>query len=123
MKNINRNSLAFFRNYFQIPYSRKLSWALIEETANGATEIRLGVVFSQTPHLYIDVAMRRFFTETTLYNGAFSRKVYPARRKALRDAFLYTAENGLTLQTPKSFIDDIYFSALYSPELLRQRLY
>ena len=123
MKNINRNSLAFFRNYFQIPYSRKLSWALIEETANGATEIRLGVVFSQTPHLYIDVAMRRFFTETTLYNGAFSRKVYPARRKALRDAFLYTAENGLTLQTPKFFIDDIYFSALYSHELLRQRLY
>lgn len=123
MENINCNSLAFFRNYFQIPYSRKLSWALIEETANGTTEIRLGVVFSQTPHLYIDVAMRRFFTETTLYNGAFSRKVYPAHRKALRDAFLYTAENGLTLQTPKSFIDDIYFSALYSPELLRQRLY
>lgn len=123
MENINCNSLAFFRNYFQIPYSRKLSWALIEETANGSTEIRLGVVFSQTPHLYIDVAMRRFFTETTLYNGAFSRKVYPAHRKALRDAFLYTAENGLTLQTPKSFIDDIYFSARYSPELLRQRLY
>ena len=120
MKNINCNSLAFFRNYFQIPYSRKLSWALIEETANGATEIRLGVVFSQTPHLYIDVAMRRFFTEI---NGAFSRKVYPAHRKALRDAFLYTVENGLTLQTSKSFIDDIYFSALYSPELLRQRLY
>lgn len=123
MENINCNSLAFFRNYFQIPYSRKLSWALIEETANGTTEIRLGVVFNQTPHLYIDVAMRRFFTETTLYNGAFSRKVYPAHRKALRNAFLYTAENGLTLQTPKSFIDDIYFSALYSPELLRQRLY
>lgn len=123
MININYNSLAFMRRYFNIPESRKLSWALIEETANGVTEIRLGVVFNQMPHLYIDVAMRRFFTEANMFYGGLIRKAYPARRKALRDTFLYTAENGLSMQTPKTFIQDIYYSSVFSPDLLRQRLY
>ena len=123
MKNINFNSLAFMRRYFNIPDSRKLSWALIEETVNGVTEIRLGVVFTQMPHLYIDVAMRRFFTETTIFNGGLSRKVHPASRKAAKDAFIYTAENGLSMQTSKHYIWGIYFNSVYSPELLRQPLY
>lgn len=123
MNDLNYNTLAFIRYYFHIPESRKLSWALIEETTQGKTEIRLGVVFSQYPHLYIDVAMRRFFKETTMFNGSFSRKVYPARRKALKDTFVYVCDNGLSMQTPKSFIYDIYYSSVYSSELLRQRLY
>ena len=66
MKNPNYNTLAFIRYYFHIPENCRLSWALIEETVDGETEIRLGVVFLERPNFYIDVAMRRFFTETVL---------------------------------------------------------
>ena len=120
--NMNFNTLAFIRYYFHIPESRRLSWALIEETSQSGTEIRLGVVFPEHPHLYIDVAMRRFFTVTTMYGGAFSRKVTPARRTASRDSFVYSTDSGLTLRTPKNFISDIYFSSLYCRDLFRQRL-
>ena len=119
---MNFNTLAFIRYYFHIPESRRLSWALIEETSQSGTEIRLGVVFPEHPHLYIDVAMRRFFTVTTMYGGAFSRKVTPARRTAFRDSFVYSTDGGLTLSTPKNFISDIYFSSLYCRDLFRQRL-
>jgi len=117
MSNLNYNTLAFIRYYFHIPESRKLSWALVEETVDGAVEIRLGVIFCQMPDFYIDVAMRRFFTETELFGGGLVRKVYPARRKADRDEFVYTSGNGLTLRTPKGFIRDIYYSSVYSPDM------
>lgn len=117
MSNLNYNTLAFIRHYFHIPESRKLSWALVEETVDGAVEIRLGVIFCQMPDFYIDVAMRRFFTQTVLFGGGLVRKVYPARRKADRDEFVYTSENGLTLRTPKGFIRDIYYSSVYSSDM------
>ena len=71
----------------------------------------------QAPDFYIDVAMRRFFTQTVLFGGGLVRKVYPARRKADRDEFVYTSGNGLTLRTPKGFIRDIYYSSVYSPDM------
>ncbi len=117
MSNLNYNTLAFIRYYFHIPESRKLSWALVEETVNGAVEIRLGVIFCQMPDFYIDVSMRRFFTQTVLFGGGLVRKVYPARRKADRDEFVYTSGNGLTLRTPKGFIRDIYYSSVYSSDM------
>lgn len=117
MSNLNYNTLAFIRYYFHIPESRKLSWALVEETVDGAVEIRLGVIFCQMSDFYIDVAMRRFFTQTVLFGGGLVRKVYPARRKADRDEFVYTSGNGLTLRTPKGFIRDIYYSSVYSPDM------
>ena len=117
MSNLNYNTLAFIRYYFHIPESRKLSWALVEETVDGAVEIRLGVIFCQMPDFYIDVSMRRFFTETVLFGGGLVRKVYPARRKADRDEFVYTSGNGLTLRTPKGFIRDIYYSSVYSSDM------
>ena len=49
MKNPNYNTLAFIRYYFHIPENCRLSWALIEETVDGETEIRLGVVFLERP--------------------------------------------------------------------------
>ena len=117
MSNLNYNTLAFIRYYFHIPESRKLSWALVEETVNGAVEIRLGVIFCQMPDFYIDVAMRRFFTQTVLFGGGLVRKVHAARRKATKDAFVYTAADGRTLRTPKGFIRDIYYSSVYSPDM------
>ena len=115
--NLNYNTLAFIRYYFHIPVSCKLSWALVEETVDGRTEIRLGVVLPKRPGLYVDVAMRRFFTETVLYGGGLVRKVHPARRKADRDEFVYTSASGLTMRTPKGFIRDIYYSSVYSPDM------
>ena len=96
MRKLKYNTLAFIRYYFHIPESCRLSWALIEETVDGETEIRLGVVFLNRPNFYIDVAMRRFFTETALFGGGLVRKVHAARRKATRDGFVYTAGDGLT---------------------------
>ena len=117
MKTPNYNTLAFIRYYFHIPVSCKLSWGLIEETLNGKTEIRLGVALLNRPNFYIDVAMRRFFTETVLFGGGLVRKVHAARRKATRDAFVYTAGDGLTLRTPKDYIQDVYGSSVYSPDM------
>ena len=104
MKTPNYNTLAFIRYYFHIPVSCKLSWGLIEETLNGKTEIRLGVA-------------RRFFTETELFGGGLVRKVHAARRKATKDAFVYTAADGLTLRTSKDYIRDVYGSSVYSPDM------
>ena len=117
MKTPNYNTLAFIRYYFHIPVSCKLSWGLIEETLNGKTEIRLGVALLNRPNFYIDVAKRRFFTETVLFGGGLVRKVHAARRKATRDAFVYTAGDGLTLRTPKDYIQDVYGSSVYSPDM------
>ena len=117
MSNLNYNTLAFIRHYFHIPESRKLSWALVEETVDGAVEIRLGVIFCQMPDFYIDVAMRRFFTQTVLFGGGLVRKVHAARRKATKDAFVYTAADGRTLQAPKDYIRDIYYSSVYSSDM------
>lgn len=117
MKKPNYNTLAFIRYYFHIPVSCRLSWALIEETVDGKTEIRLGVALPNRPNFYIDVAMRRFFTETVLFGGGLVRKVHAARRKATKDAFVYTAADGLTLQTSKDYIRDVYGSSVYSPDM------
>ena len=117
MKNPSYNTLAFIRYYFHIPENCRLSWALIEETVDGETEIRLGVVFLERPNFYIDVAMRRFFTETALFGGGLVRKVHAARRKATKDAFVYTAADGLTLRTSKDYIRDVYGSSVYSPDM------
>ena len=117
MKTPNYNTLAFIRYYFHIPENCRLSWALIEETVDGETEIRLGVVFLERPNFYIDVAMRRFFTETVLFGGGLVRKVHAARRKATRVSFVYTAGDGLTLRTSKDYIRDVYGSSVYSPDM------
>ena len=90
MKTPNYNTLAFIRYYFHIPESCRLSWGLIEETLDGKTEIRLGVALLNRPNFYIDVAMRRFFTETELFGGGLVRKVHVARRKAAKDAFVFS---------------------------------
>lgn len=122
MTDCNYNTLAFFRHYFHIPARRKLSWALIVETIEGQEQIRLGVVFSQHPHLYLDVAMRRFFTESTLFNGAASRRVYPARRTTCKEGYLYVSDNGLSRLFHKRYIRDIYYTSVYSSELFSQVL-
>lgn len=114
------NSLAFIRRYYHIPASQKLSWALIVETVHGKPEIRLGVLFCKHPHLYLDVAMRRFFTVLSIYGGAVTREVYPAQRIARKEGFLYyTGE--LSRLFPKSYIGDIYYPSVYSAGLIAER--
>lgn len=119
----NYNSIAFFRKYFHVPAGQKLAWALIDERVRGKSETRLGIVFCQHPHVYLDVAMRRFFTVLDAANAGVTREVYPARRIVCKDAFRFVADNGLTREFPKNYIRDIYFTSVYSPEIFTQRLY
>lgn len=123
MKDRNYNSLAFFRRYYHIPAHQRLAWALIVESVHGEERIRLGVVFRDHPHLYLDVAMRRFFTVSTLGNGAVSRTVFEARRSACPDGFRYDTADGVSRVYHKRYICDIYYTSVYSPELLGQVLY
>ena len=118
----NYNTLTFLRHYFHIPASQKIAWALIVETIAGREEIRLGVLFSRHPYLYLDVAMRRFFTESTLFNGAASRRVFPAQRLMSKDGFVFVTENGLSRTFHKGYIRDIYHTSVYSPELFSEIL-
>lgn len=122
MINCNYNSLTFFRRYYHIPDSRKLSWALISESLYDKTEIRLGIIFPDRPGTYLDVAMRRFFSETTVFNGKGVRKAFPARRIAGRESYSFVSENGLVKEVPKNYIRDIYFTSVYSPDIFAQRL-
>lgn len=117
------NSLAFFREYYHIPASVRLSWALVVETVDGRQETRLGIQLPDRPGLYLDVAMRRFFTETEIFHGRISRKAYPASRISGKDRYTFVAENGLSRDFPKSYIRDIYFTSVYSRDLLSQVLY
>lgn len=119
----NYNSLAFFRSYYHIPKHWRLSWALIVETVHGEETVRLGVVFRDRPYLYLDVAMRRFFTETTLCNGAVARKVFEARRSSCKEGFRYETDRGLSRMFHRRYIRDIYYASIFSPELFCQVLY
>lgn len=119
----NYNSIAFFRKYFHIPAGQKLAWALIRETVQGKSEIRLGLVFCQHPHVYLDVAMRRFFTVLDVKGAGVTREVYPAQRHLCKGVFCFVADNGLCREFPKNYIRDIYFTSVYSSEIFVQRLY
>lgn len=118
----NYNSFAFFRKYYHIPESCRLSWALVIEKFSDNTEVRLGIIFTDRPGTYLDVAMRRFFSEVTIFNGNGVRKAFPARRIAEKDRYRFVCEDGLTAEFPKNFIRDIYFTSVYTPDIFRHRL-
>lgn len=124
MAKTNFNSFSFFRSYYHIPAGRKLWWALIRETVGGQTEIRLGMCLTGHPDLYLDVARRRFFSVIPAETGAtVIREVFPAIRTVRKEVFRYTADNGLIREFPKNYVRDLYFTSVYSEELLAARLY
>lgn len=118
-------TLKFLRSYFQIPKSKKISWGIIEETVKGVTKLRLGVFFPNSK-LYLDVARRRFFTETdsAVNNCGITRHIYPAKRKLNGYSYIFTnKEKNIGVEYSKRFIADVYYFALYSKELENDIVY
>lgn len=117
------NSLSFLRRYYGIPAGRKLSWALVEESVGGKSEVRLGALVEGCPGLYIDVAMRRFFSVLETPVCTVQRRAFPARRLAGKDGcYLYVAENGMRAEFPRGYVRDVYFTSVFTPELVGSRL-
>lgn len=115
-------TLKFLREYFKIPASKKISWAIIEETsANGKTEYKPGI-YIEGSNVYLDIAKRRFFSKVS--NRTISRRVYPANRTTEKLSYRYTAKENpmLMICRSKTYIADVYYPAIYSKELENEML-
>ena len=66
--------------------------------------------------LYIDVAMRRFFSQIDI--PLIERRCYPAERISRGDDYEYRSAEGWSFTCPKHYICDIYYPARFSRELL-----
>ncbi len=113
------NTFKFFRRYFEIPARIPLQWCVIRDLSALGDEFRLGVMLKGTD-FYIDVAMRRFFQ--MLETPAVKRRCFPARRVSRKEYYEYRTEEGWTLVKPRYYIRDIYFTALFSEELIKTRV-
>ena len=65
METYRYNTLRFFRVQFGLPARMPLEWCVVRETSRAGSELRLGVALKGTG-LYIDVAMRRFFSQVDI---------------------------------------------------------
>ena len=77
METYRYNTLRFFRVQFGLPARMPLEWCVVRETSRAGSELRLGVALKGTG-LYIDVAMRRFFSQIDI--PLIERRCYPAER-------------------------------------------
>ena len=77
METYRYNTLRFFRVQFGLPARMPLEWCVVRETSRAGSELRLGVALKGTG-LYIDVAMRRFFSQVDI--PLIERRCYPAER-------------------------------------------
>lgn len=111
---MNFNSYKFFRKHFSVPPKKKMQWCIIEETTSEGTSLRLGINIIGTQY-FIDVARRRFFMEC--HSSVLNREVYPAHRVARKKDFDYISESGRALTLPKSYIADIYQTAIFDDHL------
>lgn len=111
------NTFKFFRQYFNLPRSIALQWCVVEEASPRETEFRLGIALKGTD-LYIDVAMRRFFSRIDC--PAIRRSYCLAKRVSKKDCYEYRPSNGQILSKPKHYIRDIYSSSWYDKEFLNQ---
>ena len=107
------NTFKFFRAYFHLPTTVKLQWVIIHEEVNQNTESRLGIRLND--NLYIDVAMRRFFS--VIDSPMVKRSFLPAERHAEGENYVYTAQDE-RVTYPKTYIFDIYHSSWYDPSRL-----
>ena len=72
METYRYNTLRFFRVQFGLPARMPLEWCVVRETSRAGSELRLGVALKGTG-LYIDVAMRRFFSQVDIPSAAATR--------------------------------------------------
>ena len=109
------NTFKFFRQYFNLPRSIALQWCIVKESTPKGTEFRLGVALKGT-ELYIDVAMRRFFSRIDC--PAIQRACFPAERIDKKDRYEYRSSDGWVISKPKRYIWDIYTSSWYDVDTL-----
>ena len=109
-----KNTLRFFREFYHIPQRIKLKWCILQETHRSTTVLRLGVVLIGTDKA-IDVAARNFVQIDN--SSEVNYKVLPARRVNCKNWFMYISNGETRLCTPKTYVHDIYFRSVYSPEL------
>lgn len=76
METYRYNTLRFFRVQFGLPARMPLEWCVVRETSRAGSELRLGVALKGTG-LYIDVAMRRFFSQVDI--PLIERPLLPGR--------------------------------------------
>lgn len=115
METYRYNTLRFFRVQFGLPARMPLEWCVVRETSRAGSELRLGVALKGTG-LYIDVAMRRFFSQIDI--PLIERRCYPAERISRGDDYEYRSAEGWSFTCPKHYICDIYYPARFSRELL-----
>ena len=114
-------SLSFFRKCFRIPGGVKLRWCiLVEKEDDGSEQQRLGVMLCGTNKV-IDIAAREF-VQTGLPMPV-SYEAYPATRSAEGDECVFVASGTeRRVNTPITYVSDIYFRCIYSEELMYQPL-
>ena len=115
METYRYNTLRFFRVQFSLPARMPLEWCVVRETSRAGSELRLGVALKGTG-LYIDVAMRRFFSQVDI--PLIERRCYPAERISRGNDYEYRSAEGWSFTCPKHYICDIYYPARFSRELL-----
>ncbi len=100
---------------------KSLKWAVIEETVNGVTAYKAGIMLSKSK-LFIDICQRRFYTEVHL--PELSRRVFPAKRilKSEKIVFQALEDSSKSVSMPKNFIQDIYSVCWYDKQLEKQIL-
>ena len=101
METYRYNTLRFFRVQFGLPARMPLEWCVVRETSRAGSELRLGVALKGTG-LYIDVAMRRFFSQVDI--PLIERRCYPAERISRGDDYEYRSAEGWSFTCPKHYI-------------------
>lgn len=119
METYQYNTFRFFRDQFGLPARAALEWCVVRESSRMGCELRLGVALKGTK-LYIDVAMRRFFTQVDI--PLIERRCYPAERIDRKSHYEYRTAEGLVLTRPKHYIRDIYYATRFDPGLLTATL-
>ena len=101
METYRYNTLRFFRVQFGLPARMPLEWCVVRETSRAGSELRLGVALKGTG-LYIDVAMRRFFSQVDI--PLIERRCYPAERISRGNDYEYRNAEGWSFTCPKHYI-------------------
>ena len=103
METYRYNTLRFFRVQFGLPARMPLAVSYTHLALKGTG-------------LYIDVAMRRFFSQVDI--PLIERRCYPAERISRGNDYEYRSAEGWSFTCPKHYICDIYYPARFSRELL-----
>ena len=119
-KKENKETLKFLREYFKIPANKTIGWAIIKEVADYPC-CKPGV-YIEGSDLFLDIAEKRFYTNYS--SPLIFRRAYPATRTAQKHTYRYTAKDNpqLSITRAKTYITDIYYPAIYSKELEKDKL-